>query len=275
VFADDARVTKCPDGTRGYNDVAALAMNVSYYAAQEQEDGWGQTGNGMEFAEVPASIVAATAALAGAPSSTSVPARYLWQNWRNNPSVLTDITAGGASEDEDCPHYLCMAEVGWDGVTGLGVPNGVGAFRPPTVAPVAQSYRVRLGSGSAARCMGVASEAVPPAPVTVAPCGQGDRDESWRVLRSNTPDHRLAYTLVNSGGGCLTLAEGAAATVTDCAELGSRIPAQEIRFAYAHRLGVTVHSEIKTVYARPNGELWLTKSPPMGPLDAWTLVKAA
>ncbi len=43
-----------------------------------------------------------------------------------NPSDLFDVTSG--SNGSCTPAYLCTGEVGYDGPTGLGTPNGVGAF---------------------------------------------------------------------------------------------------------------------------------------------------
>ena len=44
-------------------------------------------------------------------------------------SKLNDITAG--AKNGNCPSqypYICQPGVGYDGVTGKGSPNGVGAF---------------------------------------------------------------------------------------------------------------------------------------------------
>ncbi|HEY1655226.1 MAG TPA: hypothetical protein VGF86_08950 [Candidatus Tumulicola sp.] len=43
-----------------------------------------------------------------------------------NPSALYDVTTG--SNGNCSPPYLCTGEVGYDGPTGLGTPNGLGAF---------------------------------------------------------------------------------------------------------------------------------------------------
>ncbi len=47
--------------------------------------------------------------------------------------ALTDVTGGSNAQGgaADCKTYsaaLCTGAPGWDGVTGLGVPNGLGAF---------------------------------------------------------------------------------------------------------------------------------------------------
>ncbi len=42
------------------------------------------------------------------------------------PGALNDVTAG--SNGSLHPGQLCTARAGWDGPTGLGTPNGTGAF---------------------------------------------------------------------------------------------------------------------------------------------------
>jgi hypothetical protein len=44
----------------------------------------------------------------------------------NNTDKLFDVTSG--SNGNCSPQYLCNGEVGYDGPTGNGTPNGVGAF---------------------------------------------------------------------------------------------------------------------------------------------------
>jgi hypothetical protein len=41
-------------------------------------------------------------------------------------SALFDVTSG--SNGSCSPAQLCTAGLGWDGPTGLGTPNGTGAF---------------------------------------------------------------------------------------------------------------------------------------------------
>ena len=43
-----------------------------------------------------------------------------------NATSLRDITIGS---NGSCGSYLCTAGTGYDGPTGLGVPNGVNAFK--------------------------------------------------------------------------------------------------------------------------------------------------
>jgi subtilase family serine protease len=76
---------------------------------------WGGTSTG-------APAIAAIYALAGDASSQKIPAALAYAN----PGDLNDITTG--SNGSCSPAYLCTGEVGYDGPTGLGTPNGLGAF---------------------------------------------------------------------------------------------------------------------------------------------------
>jgi subtilase family serine protease len=69
---------------------------------------------------VGAPAIAATYALAGNASTTTA-ASSLYANTGD----LNDVTTGSNGA---CGTYLCMAGVGYDGPTGNGTPNGVGAF---------------------------------------------------------------------------------------------------------------------------------------------------
>ncbi len=72
-------------------------------------------------------MIAAVYALAGTPTAGTNPASYLYAHTAN----FFDVTSGA---DGSCsPAYLCTAEVGYDGPTGLGTPNGIAAFSQGTV----------------------------------------------------------------------------------------------------------------------------------------------
>jgi subtilase family serine protease len=102
-------------------DVAAVAdpnTGVAVY------DSYLSSGGGwLEFGgtSVSTPIVAAAYALAGNAASVSG-ASSIYQH----PQALFDITSG---HNGSCsPSYLCNAVRGYDGPSGLGSPNGVGAF---------------------------------------------------------------------------------------------------------------------------------------------------
>jgi subtilase family serine protease len=64
-------------------------------------------------------MIAAIFGLSG--KTQGYPGSYIW----DNPKKLYDITSGS---NGSCGAPLCTAGKGWDGPTGLGTPNGAGAF---------------------------------------------------------------------------------------------------------------------------------------------------
>jgi subtilase family serine protease len=80
-------------------------------------DGWVQVGG----TSASSPIIASVYALAGNTSGISN-GSYPY----GHTSSLNDVTSGSTSACT--PAYLCTAEVGYDGPTGLGTPNGTGAF---------------------------------------------------------------------------------------------------------------------------------------------------
>ncbi len=67
-------------------------------------------------------IIASVYALAG--NASSINNNYPYTH--DSASTLNDVTSG--SNGSCSPSQLCTARVGWDGPTGLGTPNGTGAF---------------------------------------------------------------------------------------------------------------------------------------------------
>jgi subtilase family serine protease len=87
-----------------------------YYPASRSTSTWGQFGGTSESSPIIASVYA----LAGGGYSNTAP--YT----QGTTSNLHDITSGS---NGTCPTtQWCNARVGWDGPTGVGTPNGTGAF---------------------------------------------------------------------------------------------------------------------------------------------------
>ncbi|HEY1914386.1 MAG TPA: carboxypeptidase regulatory-like domain-containing protein [Streptosporangiaceae bacterium] len=110
--------TGCADRT--VNDVSADADPATGVAVYDsyQFQGWDQFGG----TSVGTPLITAAYALAGTPAVGTYPASYPYAE----PSALNDVTTGA---DGSCtPDYLCTAELGYDGPTGLGTPDGVAAF---------------------------------------------------------------------------------------------------------------------------------------------------
>jgi hypothetical protein len=103
--------------SRTIADVSAVAdpgTGVAFYDTYGQ-GGWGVVGG----TSVSSPIIASVYALAANPPNA---ASTLYAN----PGALHDITSG--SNGGCSPAYLCTAGSGYDGPTGLGTPNGTGAF---------------------------------------------------------------------------------------------------------------------------------------------------
>jgi subtilase family serine protease len=104
---------------RAMADVSAAADpntgGLSVYApTTTRSSSWSQYGGTSESSPIIASVYA----LAGGGYSNATPYAH--------PGNLNDITSGS---NGTCPTtQWCNARVGWDGPTGLGTPNGTGAF---------------------------------------------------------------------------------------------------------------------------------------------------
>jgi subtilase family serine protease len=105
---------------RTNNDVSAVAdpnTGVAVYDTYDQS-GWLEVGG----TSASSPIIASVFALAGTPASGTFPSSYPYAHTAN----LFDVTSG--ANGTCSPAYLCTGEVGYDGPTGLGTPNGIAAF---------------------------------------------------------------------------------------------------------------------------------------------------
>jgi subtilase family serine protease len=122
--ADDAKPSWQKDtgcAKRTDNDVAADAdpnTGVAVYDTYSQ-GGWLEVGG----TSASSPMIAAVFALAGKPAAGTFPSSYTYKH----TSDLYDITSG---YNGICfPTYLCMAQVGYDGPTGNGTPDGITDFK--------------------------------------------------------------------------------------------------------------------------------------------------
>ncbi|MGD0555681.1 MAG: carboxypeptidase regulatory-like domain-containing protein, partial [Streptosporangiaceae bacterium] len=107
-------------------DVSAVAdpyTGVAVYdsysdGGAEYGQGWGQYGG----TSVASPIITATYALGGPIAKGDYPNADPYKH----PADLNDVTSG--SNGSCSPSYLCTAGTGYDGPTGLGTPEGTGAF---------------------------------------------------------------------------------------------------------------------------------------------------
>jgi subtilase family serine protease len=100
-------------------DVSAVADNVAIYDSSPEIGGWGVVAG----TSIASPVIASVYALAGNAKST-VYGSYPY----SHPSSLHDITEGSNFTPDTVCGYLCTAEPGYDGPTGLGTPNGIGGF---------------------------------------------------------------------------------------------------------------------------------------------------
>ena len=106
---------------RAMADVSAAADpntgGLSVYApTSNTASTWSQYGGTSESSPIIASVYA----LAGGGYSNATP--------YGHPTNLFDITSGSNSKRKCPATQWCTARTGWDGPTGLGTPNGTGAF---------------------------------------------------------------------------------------------------------------------------------------------------
>ena len=106
---------------RAIADVSAAANpntgGLSVYAPTSlTASSWSQYGGTSESSPIIASVYA----LAGGGYSNATP--------YSHTSSLFDVTSGSNSKRKCPASQWCVAGTGWDGPTGLGTPNGTGAF---------------------------------------------------------------------------------------------------------------------------------------------------
>ena len=128
-------------------DVSAVADPATGVAVYKG----GQWYGGVGGTSAASPIIAAAFALAHGPVTASYPASYLY----GDTADLNDVIGGNNDVTEhSCPtnSYLCNGVAGYDGPTGLGTPNGVGAFTaltPATYHAIAPTRLLdtRVGNG--------------------------------------------------------------------------------------------------------------------------------
>ena len=144
--AEDFSATGCADG-RSVADVAAIGdpnTGVDIYDSTPDGEGdptgWGVWGG----TSVASPIIAAEYALAGGPQDASYPAATLYTHL-GQAGDLYDVTSG---TNGSCGGTTaCKAVAGYDGPTGVGSPEGLGAFitagspsakTPPSISGLAE-----------------------------------------------------------------------------------------------------------------------------------------
>ena len=117
---DATQPTGCLNRTM--NDVAAVADPNTGVAIIDTYGRRGRIVVGGTSASTP--IVTSVYALAGRPTRSTYPAEYPYLH----SAHLFPVTTGANGQCEQDRQYLCTGERGYDGPTGLGTPDGIGAF---------------------------------------------------------------------------------------------------------------------------------------------------
>ncbi|NUS57206.1 MAG: peptidase S8 and S53 subtilisin kexin sedolisin [Streptomycetaceae bacterium] len=108
-------------GRRAIADLSAVADPATGLGVYDTTNGgWLQVGG----TSLSAPLMAAMYALAGRPAADTDPVAMPYHDPQRAAHVF-DVTDGAVA---DCGTQLCQAAAGWDGPTGLGSPNGVGAL---------------------------------------------------------------------------------------------------------------------------------------------------
>ncbi len=129
----------CPNRTVA--DVSADAdpdTGVAIYDTYSQS-GWLDVGG----TSAASPMIAAVYALAGTPAAGTYPASYPYAH----RSDLNDVTTGTNSDFPCTPAYLCNGELGYDGPTGLGTPDGITAFERSVTVPAPKASISAPASG--------------------------------------------------------------------------------------------------------------------------------
>jgi subtilase family serine protease len=103
-----------------------VAVYDTYAPSTNQPADWGVVGGTSASAPF----------IAGLFANKGVPSDLLGPNtlYQASSSDFNDITSGNNEQSDQCSNYpslkanVCTAGTGWDGPTGLGSPNGLGAF---------------------------------------------------------------------------------------------------------------------------------------------------
>jgi len=170
----------CPKRTVA--DVSAVADPATGVAVFDSYSygGWIVVGG----TSVASPIIASTYALAGTPVGGTYPGSYLY----SNRAYLNDVTSG--SNGSCGSSYLCTAGVGYDGPTGLGTPNGTGAFTPTAAT-------------------------APGAPmIGTATAGNAQATVSFSPPTSNGGSPITSYTVTSTPGGLTATGASSPITVT-------------------------------------------------------------
>jgi Ricin-type beta-trefoil lectin domain len=195
-------------GDRTVADVSAIAdpgTGVAVYDTYGQ-GGWFVVGG----TSVSSPIIASVFALAGAPSVPAASVLYA------NPAGLNDVTSG--SDGSCSPSYLCNGASGYDGPTGLGTPNGLGAFIASGGGTPGATGPIVSGVSSSLCVDDQASSTTNLNPIQIWGCNGSDAQQ-WTIAAGNTLQVMGKCLDVNSAG----TTNGTLVELYDCNGTGAQV----------------------------------------------------
>ena len=221
---------------RAVADVAAVAdpntgmAVMDTYVPTNLSPGWQVIGGTSASSPIIASVYALAATLGPSTSPNAYP--------YGHASNLFDVTVG--NNGTCTPAVLCTAGTGWDGPTGLGTPNGTGAF----------------------------ALTVPGAPTGVTgTAGNGRAVVSWRAPVSNGGSPITGYTVSATAGG---------ASATTAGALSATVPGLTNNTAYTFTVTASNVAGPSLASAASNAVTarapWFTGRTPVRVLDTRTTV---
>jgi hypothetical protein len=239
--------------TRAVADISADGdpySGVAVYDSTESpggEKGWATIGG----TSVASPIIAAAFALAGGSQGVAYPAQLLYENLQLDPASLHDVLAGsngkclkkfkknaglsGCTSEEEATRscasqLICLAGSGYDGPSGVGTPNGLAAFRPPT------------GGG---HNNGGVTPAVTSAPA-VSPPATGTSSPGAASTTSPSPPTISALSLTRSAMAALNHKRPKVSKVGFAFTLNAAV---RVRVTIAERIRIHGHFRWKTITA--------------------------
>jgi hypothetical protein len=239
--------------TRAVADISADSdpySGVAVYDSTESptgEKGWAAIGG----TSVASPIIAAAFALAGGSQGVAYPAQLLYENLQQDPASLHDVVSGsngeclkkfkknsgvsGCTSEEEATRscaaqLICLAGGGYDGPSGVGTPNGLAVFQPPT---------------SGGHSSGSVTPAVTTAPA-VSPPATGTSSPGTASTASPSPPILSALSLTRSAIAALNHRRPKVSKVGFAFTLNA---VTRVRVTIAKRVRVHGHFKWKTISA--------------------------
>ena len=255
---------------RAVSDVAAVADPYTGVAIYDSTPWYGYVFGWVTVGGTSLSspLVAASFALAGGNHSpTGYPAQTLYESALENPGALHDVTVGSNGECNRAPtaeglsgctpqesaascsgQSVCLAGPGYDGPSGVGSPNGLGAFMAGAAAAElggsGRSNGAGAGGGSGVGANS-AADAVPPPARPAATAAKSVRlfglrlaGRSGRSTRRGGRRGTPALVFTSSGAApvrlTLSLLASAARGAARTARIGRRVASFQIAARKGH-----------------------------------------